>query len=315
VAALALTAPRRPVSGLVQRGSIAVVAIAAALLWPPTVAQFWNVPGRDLPWEAAIGVRGDYEYERDSMRNRDAVAAYNRIAAPGDLAMTVAHQRAWLTDGRDLTPDWEVLDRLRSPSALPESAPLYDRVRDLGVEWLLGPRAGGGPLAQPGFDVMATKHGELAWADQDWVLVRLVDRPPPPQFVPPCDDDLEGLPGCWSGGLDRKPGYRGEESPQGIVRVVKVCPGRTLTVNGRSRGAGGAPVRVEMDYDGSDPRRGHMRAEAAPGDPFTVPATAPAGTRRGAQVRVIAPPGVVVERLAFGLYGTCRDDLQPDASS
>ena len=310
VAALAVAAPRRPLPALAQRGAIAVLAVAAVLLWPPTVGQFWNVPGRDLPWDAAIGVRGDYDYERASMLERDALAAYDSLAPPGALAMTTAHQRLWLTDGRDLAPDWEILERLRSASALPESVPLYDRVRDLGVGWMLGPREEG-PDRHEGFREMVAEHGEPAWADQDWVLMRLVDRPRPPGLVPPCDEELEGRPGCWQG-LAGGAGYSGEERPEGIVRVVPVCPGRTLTVNVRSRGRGG-PVRVEVDYDGPDPVRGHMRAEGAAGDPFTVPATAPAGSRRGAQVRVIAPPHVVVERVAFGTYGGCRSDLQPDA--
>jgi hypothetical protein len=260
----------------------------------------------------AIGKRADFGYERTSMLERDALAAYDAIAPPEALAMTTAHQRLWLTDGRDLAPDWEVLNRLRSASSLPESAGLYRRVRHLGVDWILGP-IGGGPFRHEGFYEMVSQHGEIAWADQNWMLVRLVDRTPPPGFVPSCDEDLTGREGCWLGGLDRRPGYRAEESPQGIVRVIPVCPGRTLTVNGRSHGKGDA-VRVEIDYDGPDALRGHMRAAADAGDAFTIPATAPAGSSRGAQVRVIAPPGVVVDRVAFGLYGSCRPNLQPDAS-
>ena len=47
------------------------------------MAEFWNVPGRDIPVEAAFGFRNADDYEKVSMPERDALAAYNRVAPPG----------------------------------------------------------------------------------------------------------------------------------------------------------------------------------------------------------------------------------------
>lgn len=309
IAALALAAPERRLGPWLERGTVTVLAACAALLWVPTVAQFWNVPGKDLPVRAALGLEDDYGYERKSMPERDAVAAFDRLAPPGAMVMSPTQQRLWLTAGRDISPDWEVPRRLRSASAPPASDEAVVRYRKLGVEWILGQRSGR-PFSEPGVPELLDRNGEIVWADRDWILVRLVDRPRAPTPIG-CDDTLAGRPGCWEGTLDRRPGFTFEETPA-VARNFPICAGRTLVVDVTLRGPG-PPVAVEVDFDSPPRSRPLLRArqELALGNGGTarIPVTAPPGTRTGARVTVFGAPGRMVEAVRLGVLGRCRTDL------
>ena len=68
-----------------------------------TLAQFWNVPGKDIPVEAAFGFRNASDYEKASIPGT-ATGWRPTIAwlRPDRWPSTDPHERAWLTDGRDL---------------------------------------------------------------------------------------------------------------------------------------------------------------------------------------------------------------------
>jgi hypothetical protein len=307
LAALALAAPRAGPGRRAELAAVGALAVAAAVLWPASVAQYWNVPGRDLPWRAALGIQDDYEYERESARERDAIAAFDHHAPPGATALSEGHQRLWLSAGRDLAPNWETNARLRSRSAPPPSVPLLERYRALGVTWILG-RRGTGPFAAEGVRDLLAAHGELRWADHGWVLYRLAGAPRRPRPLP-CDDLLTGRPGCWAGTLDERPGFTAAESAT-IAREVPVCAGRTLTVSGRTTGPDGG-VKVEVDYDSPVIVRGHARDAFPAGTSFRVPLTAPPGTRGPARVTVIPQGRARVERIALGAIGDCDPAVVP----
>jgi hypothetical protein len=165
--------------------SLAAVAAIAVLLWPPTVAQFWNVPGKDLPLAAALKSGDDVDYERRSMPERAALAAFNAASAPGATAVTSASQRAWLSDGRDLQPTWELHYRLQlngaSLPATPEEA--LRRIRATGTDWALIPSTS----QQQGLYYLygtIARYGELRWAGAGWRLYYLGGRPRAPEARP-----------------------------------------------------------------------------------------------------------------------------------
>lgn len=309
IAALALAAPARQPGPRLDLGAVGALVGCAALMWVPTVAQFWNVPGRDLPIRAALGLEDDYEYERTSMPERDALAAFDRLAPPGAMVMSTAEQRLWLTEGRDISPHWEVRRRLESAAAPPASDPAVLRYRKLGVEWILGMRSGR-PFGDPGVPELLDRNGQVAWADRDWILIALVDRPTAPAPIG-CDDRLTGRPGCWEGALDDRPGFTAEETP-GVARTFPLCAGRTLVVD-VTVGAGSAPVGVEIDFDFPPRARPLLRVRQdiarERGGTVRIPATAPPGTRTGARVTVFGAPGRTVDAVRLGQLGRCRTDL------
>ncbi len=114
---------------------------------------------------------------------------------------------------------------------------------------------------------------------------------------------LSGAPDCWQGTLDDQPGYRYEESPAGIARVVPVCPGATLRVDTRTRG-GAAPLVVSVDFDGTDPSRGHTFTQLSPGSTRPAAGTAPAGAHN-ATVTLRPAPGMEVQSASLSRVGAC----------
>ena len=284
---------------------LASLALLAVLLWPATVAQFWNVPGRDLPWQVALHLKSDDGYERTSLVDRGAIQAFDRLAPPGAMAVSDGLERAWLHDGRDLSPDWELNGRLLATGGLPQTADeALSRLRRLGVTWVLtgGLSTAGHPYTQ----LVLDKHAEIEFSDMGWTVYRLVDRPQAPPRLPDCDDALAGRPGCWagSGKLDSTAGYRAEESPGGISRVVPTCPGQTLFVETATHG-GGTPLTVAIDYDTSTTTRGRARGQVAPGHSGVVAGTAPPRATK-AIVQLYPPAGMTVTTAHLARDGTCR---------
>jgi hypothetical protein len=177
VVAVALSLPAREISRAQATGGLAALAIVAILLWPATVGQFWNVPGRDIPWEVAFRSTADSHYERLSMPEREAVKAFDRLAPPGAMALGDAHQRTWLTEGRDLTPDWEIDARLEASGGFPRRSEALDRLQDLGVTWLLV-ADGGATLLRPYVRTVIADHGRLMYEGEGRSLYKLEDSSP-----------------------------------------------------------------------------------------------------------------------------------------
>jgi hypothetical protein len=138
VLVIALASGVRPPGPWLERLGLAGLAVTAVLLWPATVAQFWNVPGKGIPWKGALGLISDGDYEREATPNRDLLAEFDRLAPAGALALSDPHERLWLTDGRDLAPMWEVHGRLKIDGSPPtEPAETLAEVRAAGVSWVV----------------------------------------------------------------------------------------------------------------------------------------------------------------------------------
>jgi hypothetical protein len=293
---------------LTRRGELvglAALGLIAVALWPATIAQFWNVPGHDMPLAAALGMKDPVDYERQSMPERQAVIAFNADSAPGAEAVSFAYQRTWLTGGRDLLEWWELHNRLQLNGQSLPSTPAEDlrRIRATGADWAIMqntyPR-------YPGFYYLfgaIERYGELHWADGNWSLYRLTEHPRPPASLPSCDDALAAAKGCWGDGLDAQPGYTARDPGRSISRTVAVCPGELLTLELGSEGRGLAQVGI--DFDGSDPRRGHVHPVIAGNTTARVGATAPPGATR-AEVSLVRPPaGLNLTSVRLGHVGGC----------
>ncbi len=302
VVAIGLALPGRVRTRRAELVALGAVALSAVMFWPSTVALFWNVPGRDIPLAVALGSRADHDYERASMIELDALDAYDRLAPPGALALGDPHQRLWLTEGRDLSPVWEVTSRLEIDGPMPTGARLYSGVRALGIDWMIVGE-GGGALSVPWSASLLERHGEVVWADRGWTVYRLVDSAATGTPLESCDDRLAGVEGCWQGTLDDRPGLRYEESPAGISRTVPLCPGATLAVDVRADG-GAAPLVVTVDFDGPDPSRGHTFTQLTPGSTRPAAGTAPPGARN-ATVSLRPAPGMEVESAELRRLGSC----------
>jgi hypothetical protein len=288
-----------------ERASLAALAVIAVLLWPATLAQFWNVPGRTMPVYAALGFTDATDYEQTSMPERAAFEAFDELSPPGATVLSLAYQRTWLTDGRDLQPWWEALNRLQlNGASLPASAhDELSRIRAMGTDWVLLPDQ---VPSQSGYfylqDLIAG-YGELQWSDDGWSLFRLTDSPRAPTALPACDEKLRGTAGCWDGALDRRPGYTSGEDPTGISRTVAVCPGELLTVDLRTEGAG--LEQIEIDFNDPATARAVVRPTVAGNSTGRVGATVPPGATRGTVTLLPPPDGLKVALARLGHMRGC----------
>ena len=249
VLVLLVLAPARPLPRRVQVGAIAAVVGLAALLWPVTIAQFWNVPGKDMPIEAALGFRNADDYEKATMPERDALAAFDRTAGPNATAASDAHERAWLTHGRDLEPSFELRARLQASGGVPtDPLQMLRRYRELGVTWVI--ITAGTPIAgDPTVQRLVQRYGQLRYADAFASVYQLRGARPTP--MPGCETLVPGGPRCWQGTLDAHPGYAGAESPAGIARTIAVCPSEVVVAS-VDVAPGGAPVPASIIFNGHD---------------------------------------------------------------
>ncbi len=284
--------------------TIALVAagLASACYLPSTVANFWNVPHRTLPFAAAFGRWKSENYLRTVFPEKDVLAAYQRLAPPGSDAVTVAHERTFV-HGRDLSPAWEVSRLLEISGALPSTPDATLRgLRALRVGWAIvaGPDAAAG-LGAP---QLLTRHGQLVFADRGWELYRLVDAPAQPRLLPACDDDLRAGGHCWSGTLDATPGLADGESSGGVTRNVPVCPGETVAVQLTTVG-GAQPAFVTLNADGGDAFAGHTSGTVSPGTTGWVYGTAPPKTHTVGVGVVPGAGGGAIVHVRVGLLGHC----------
>ncbi len=291
-------------SRTVQAAAILAVGVSAIALWPATVAQFWNVPGKDLPIEAALGLQNQQEYERASMPERDALEAFNRLAPPGARAVATAHERLFLRAGRDLSPDWEVAARARTKGGLPtDPDALLRRYRQLGITWVI--TTFGTPFASDrSVRALLARHGELMYRDGTASVYRLANRPRALRPVGACNPQPTSDPGCWQGTLDRRPGYSYAESPAGISRQVPACPGQVVAAR-VSVPRNSPPVNASITFDGHAVLGRVGFAIVQPGTTGELAAPAPSDAK-GATVAVAGPPGSIVGRATVGVIGPCR---------
>lgn len=177
---IVLAISTREIGHRVERAALVSLALAAVLLWPSSVGVFFYVPGRDIPWRAALGLVDDREYEEEATAEREAVAAFDRLAPAGALAVGDAHQRSWLTEGRDLAPFWELDIRLRIGEAAPaDPATTLARVRQAGVTWVLAyNEAGALGASYPYMREMLETYGRGVWSSPFATLYRLPEPGP-----------------------------------------------------------------------------------------------------------------------------------------
>ncbi|HZV72980.1 MAG TPA: hypothetical protein VFF79_04620 [Conexibacter sp.] len=258
---------------------------ASALYLPSTVASFWNVPYRKVPFAAAFGRWDTDNYLRFLLPEKDVLAAYQRLAPPGADAVSPAQERIFLSD-RDLSAPWEVGVRLTLSGPLPtQPDDALRRLRAIGIGWAIvtGPdRNAGAPGWLPG---LLARHGEIAFADRGWDLYRLVARPASPMF-------------------DARLGLAKGERLAGASRSVPACPGQTVAVE-LTTAPGGQPATVVLNSDSGDALSGHTSGEVLPGTTGRVYATAPPNTH--AMTVAITPPigGGAITRARIGLLGRC----------
>src|SRR6185436_11160306 len=149
--------------------------------------SFWNVPNRNLPFAAAFGRWDANDYLRTVFPEKDALDAYQRLAGPGAIALSEAHERTFLTD-RDLSPIWEVGRLLEAGGrVLPTTGDAaLRRMRAMGIGWAVVNE--GDPTHQSGWvGSLLAEHGEVAFADRGWRLDRLVEQPARPRPLASCD--------------------------------------------------------------------------------------------------------------------------------
>nr|MDQ3934995.1 RuvX/YqgF family protein [Actinomycetota bacterium] len=267
--------------GLADRLAPVAVAVAVALFVPSTIAQYWNVPDRELPLDAALRQQDDYDYELASMPEREAVAVFDRLSPPGTLAISEAPQRAWLTGGRDLSPGWEVAERLEAAAAPPPTRPPLERLRGLGVTWVVA-RQGDKPFNLPFVGPPTRRHSEVLWAGRGWLVAGLTERPREPR--------------------PRDPGaIRVERLDTSTAYTVPACPGQLLTVDVRSSGS--IDKKIPIEFDLGTPSAA-MRIEVFASVAERLFATVPAGAR-SAKVTVQDVKGTSVRPLRFGALGAC----------
>jgi hypothetical protein len=183
VLAIALSSGVRPLGPRLQVAGLTGLAAMAILLWPSTLSQFWNVPGKGIPLRAALGLTDEREYERQSTPERDLLASFDHVAPPGALAAADPHQRIWLTEGRDLTPFWELHRRLEIGGAAPDDpAATLAAVRAAGVSWVLTRRPSSfvdlSALSSfPYLERMVEVFGRPVWSSSAGTLYELPDGP------------------------------------------------------------------------------------------------------------------------------------------
>ncbi len=282
---------------------LAGAGLASIAYLPSTVASFWNVPNRNLPFAAAFGRWDANDYLRTVFPEKDALDAYQRIAEPGAIALSDAHERTFLVD-RDLSPGWEVGRLLEIDGPLPTTgADALRRVRALGIEWaLVNDNA---PYQQVAWvAALLREHGEVVFADRGWRVYRLVDRPRRPQPRASCDVRLRGTSGCWSGTLAGAPGLADGESMGGVHRRIPACPGETIVATVRTA-PGGQPSQVWLDSDSGSPKAGHQTTTIAPDATGALHLTAPPGTREVVVTIGAGSEGAKVVSARTDVLGAC----------
>jgi hypothetical protein len=163
---------------------VVVASVAAIASFPVTISQYWNVPTHKPPVYAAIGRWKASSYEDDTLTERPAMLAFDRLSPPGSRVATSAFERGWLTKGRELyTLGYELSPLLELHGGLHGDLPATGNqaltaLRRVNIDWLL--INGAEPSAdQPAYlPLVLATHGKVEFSDLGWTLYRLVNRLP-----------------------------------------------------------------------------------------------------------------------------------------
>jgi hypothetical protein len=283
--------------GRVATGIVVVCgAIGSIAFLPSTVATFWNVPGKQLPFAAAFGRWDKHDYLRTVFPESDALSRYQALAPKGADAVSDAHERLFLED-RTLSVMYEVATRVTLlPPAPTTGDEAYAKLRRLGITWAIVQTNGTSETYYPWLRLAVTDHGQAVFADRNWTLFHLVDRPRRPGRSQSCDVGFRHRSACWSGPLDDKPGLTG---PEVGSRSVVGCPGGIVGVR-VTAAPGGAPSLVSVDPDGTTGLLGYTTGLVQPGTTGWVYGTMPPGSSN-ASISITPGQGGSVTRAVTGL--------------
>jgi hypothetical protein len=291
--------------GRVATGALlAAAGLASAAYLPSTVASFWNVPNRNLPFAAAFGRWDENDYLRTVFPEKDTLDVYQRLARPGSIALSSAHERTFLVN-RDLSPIWEVGRLLQAGGPLPTTSDeTLQRLRAIGIGWAVISDAD--PSQQVEWVAkLLGQHAAIVFSDRGWRLYRLVEHVALPRPRAVCDAQLRGVKGCWTGTFDGTLGLADGESASGASRKVPVCTGETLAVQ-ITTAPNGQPSRVWIDSDSGSAMSGHQTATIAPGASGTVYGTAPPGTRTMNVTLAPGTEGGAITSARTAVLGRCH---------
>jgi hypothetical protein len=257
--------------------ALVAAGVASAFYLPSTVAAFFNVPNRSLPFAAAFGRWSSEDYLRTVFPEKDALEAFQRIAPAGADALSQPHERLFLSD-RDLSQPWEVARLMQVYGPTPTTpGDTFRRLRRLGIGWAvisaLDPSAG-----QPWIPPLLARYGEVVFGDRGWMLYRLVEHPTPPPM---------------------------RTVPARASQAVVVCPGKMVAVQ-VSTADGGQPTQVSLDSDSGNAKSGHTATSVQPGEAGWVYETAPPATR-AVNVAIVPGAGARIARARIGVLGRCSD--------
>lgn len=254
-------------------GIIAAGVVGSASFLPGTVAAFWNVPGKQLPFAAAFGRWDKHDYLRTVFPETDALDVFQAKAPEGARVATIAHERLFLED-HFISVLYEVSNRLQLLGPLPtDGDTAYRELRQLGVTWTLVDTNGTSVVSYPWLKAAVDTHGQIVFSDRGWSLYKFVAHPQRPTTSLTCDPHLRGARACWNG-IDRRAGVA---APEVASRMIPACAGSIVGVR-VTAAPGGAPSSVSIDSDGSTGSLGYTSGAVQPGTTSWIYATVPRGS-------------------------------------
>lgn len=284
-----------------RSAALGLVAVISITTFASSIASFWNVPNRQMPYGAAFGRWDRVDYLRTVFAEWDVLQEYKRRAPVGADALSDASQRVFVGAERDLSDALFVNVRLQLVGPVPDSPPAALRqLHRLGIDWAV--TAGDRTTREryPWSGMVLDRYATPVWADRGWTLSKLEAQPARPTPLATCDPLVTGKPGCWNG-ADKTPGVAGAE---GAYREIPICSGKILAV--RTDVAGTGAVNVTIDANGTTGKSGftygNIPAEAKS---RWVYATIPKGSDRAmVTVRAINPTARAT-RIITAELGSC----------
>jgi hypothetical protein len=208
---------------------------------------------------------------------------FNRVAEPGAVALGDGYARGLLRPDLDISPGWELANRLYIEHKLPiQPDDLYRLMSQRGVHWLILTNERR-TLEDTEDDLgqLARTHGQIVFADRLTDLYRLVAHPIPPRPVPLCDQTFSGSGGCWypTDRVSPGPGLTDAEAKGlPVTQTIAACPGATYSV-ALTTGPGVDPTRVYLTFNDPDPLQAMRFIDAPPGRTTVLNGTAPADAK------------------------------------
>ncbi len=294
-------------SRLATAAAIAAAAMAAASFFVSTAASFWNIPDDRLPLSAAVGRESESSYEHRALLDAAAFEYLNTHAGKGAKIIGNGNARTLLRGDLDLSPPWELGDRLvgqgRFTSNPDEVKKAFD---EEGVDWVvLGEQERLLDVEAEYLAPVVQRYGQIVFADHLRDVYRIVDAPAPTQPVPLCDENLS-RPECWAALTppDATPGLTDAEVGSGPVsQTVPACPGATYALS-VTTGPGSDDTLVFFTFGQPDPEQGVRYLIVPPGGTSVFHQTAPANAETLTIVLDTLGPTASVERLGLAVADT-----------